>query len=637
MSSHSRWQDFKEQVRTHTELVALISESVTLQPVQGGREYVGLCPFHEDHSPSMRVYPERQSFRCWACNTGGDCFEFVMRRENVTFREALELLATRARLELPTTFDQGQETSSGGGVSKPQLYEVLAWAENQFHDFLLRAPGAAHVRQYLQERGLSPETIRRFKLGYHPDNWEWLQGLAKAKFSKEQMLAARLIGERQEKGGYYDYFVDRVMFPIHDSQGKTVAFGGRVLPGSAKSNMGKYWNSPESVLFNKSKTIWGLDHAREAITKSNNAILMEGYMDCIMAQQAGVANCVATLGTACTEQHVTTLKRFARTVVLVYDADDAGQNATERSLAKFLAQELDLRILTLTGDQDPADVMLDQGVEWFQQEAAKAPELWEFKLKRVVDRYGTQTIDGAHRVLEEMLELLAEVPVHLGTSPAGRWQMREDLLLGRLCQRLGLQEKNVRDRLGELRRERTRKADNMNPGAGARQSRPVSPQIQRLMRQATTDEQIEAELLQIVFLYPETVTSVRQEISAKEMTSPALRELWELCLSLSEQQIPPSFEQVLLQLEDSELKPLVVWLEATAQQRQISPDLLGHTLHAVQRRRMLKGQPKQEGPGATPDNLKINDPVDSKTLLQQAMEKQRRLQQRYDHDAGQTQ
>lgn len=633
MSSQSQWQDFKELVRRHTDLVALIGESVTLQPMRGGHEFAGLCLFHPDHTPSMRVYPERQTFKCWACSTGGDCFEFVMKRENVSFREALEMLALRARLELPKGIDKNPVTTESTGVSKSQLYEVLGWAENQFHDFLVSSSGAKHVREYLHERGLKPETIRRFKLGYHPDNWEWLQSLARAKFSKEQMLAARLIGERQEKGGYYDFFVDRVMFPIHDPQGKTVAFGGRVLPGSPKSNMGKYWNSPESPLFTKSRVIYGLDYGRDSFKETNTAILMEGYMDCIMAQQAGVTNCVATLGTALTEQHVTVLKRFVRTVVLVYDGDEAGQNAAEKSLARFLAQELDLRILTLTGDQDPADVMLDQGPEWFLEQANRAPELWEFKLKRVIDRFGTNTVDGAHRVLEEMLELLCEVPTYLGSSPTGRWQMREDILLGRLFQRLGIPEKNVRDRLNELRRLRVQRGANMNSNGGAPQSPATPSQIQRLMRSATTDEQIEAELLQIALLYPETVNSMRQEISTKEITCPALRQLWELCLELIDQQILPSIDQVLLRLEESELKPLAVWLDETGRRRNITTDLAKRTLLAVQRRRVRSMRPStQDGPGATPDNLKVNEPVDSKTLLRQAAEKQHRLHER--RDAG---
>jgi DNA primase len=636
MSSSALWQDFKEKVRTSTDLVSLVSETVTLQPMGGGREYKGLCPFHGDHTPSMVVYPERQSFRCWACQTGGDCFEFVMQRDKVSFREALEALADRARLELPKGTHGPVNPEAQEGVSKSQLHEVLGWAENLFHEFLWSDAGAQDARNYLTERGVQPETIQRFKLGFHPDNWEWLQRQAKAKFSKEQLLAARLIGERPNGGGYYDNFVDRVTFPIYDPQGKTVAFGGRVLPNAPASNQGKYWNSPESVIFSKSRIIYGLHHARKAIDEAGTAIVMEGYMDCIMAQQAGVANCVATLGTALTEHHVTILKRLARTVVQVYDGDEAGQNATEKSLAKFLAQELDLRILTLTGDQDPADVMLDQGAEWFLDQAAKAPEVWEFKLKRVIQRYGVNTIDGAHRVLEEMLGLLCEVPTFLGSMPTGRWQLREDILLGKLFQRLGLPEQNVRNRLKELRKAHTEKTlnnaavSNMNLSGGTPQSRASSSQIQRLMRRPTTDEQIEAELLQLVLLYPETLNSIRQQIAPEEIKCPELRQLWKVCLDLADRQILPSIQNILLQLEQSELTPLAVWLDEDGRRRQGRSEfqfLFDHAMQAVRRRRVLNsGTRPQDGLEATPDNLKTNQPVDSKTLMQQITEKQRRLQ-----------
>ena len=634
MSSQSQWQDFKELVRRHTDLVALVSESVTLQPVRGGHEFLGLCLFHPDHSPSMRVYAERQTFKCWASGTGGDCFEFVMQREKVPFREALEMLALRARLELPRGLDKNPETTGSTGVSKSQLYEVLNWTENAYHEFLISSPSAQRVRDYLHDRGVQPETIRRYKFGYSPDVWGWLQNQAKAKFSKEQLIAAGLIKKREETGDFSDFFRDRVMIPIHDPQGKTVAFGGRILPDSKFQNAGKYINSPEGVLFSKSRVIYGLNTAREEIAKADTAIVMEGYMDCIMAQQAGIANCCATLGTALTEQHVTTLKRFARKVVLVFDGDDAGLKAAEKSIPQFLAQELDLRILTLTEDKDPADAMLTRGPEWFRHQVAKAPEAWEFKLKRVIERIGMDSLDSSHRVLEEMLELLCEVPTYLGATPTGRWQMREDILLGKLFQRLGIPEKNVRDRLSELRRLRVQRGANMNSGGGTPQSPTTPSQIHRLMQRATVDEQIEAELLQIVLLYPETVNSIRQEISAKEITCSPLRQLWELCLELTDQQILPSVDQVLLRLEVSDLKPLAVWLDETGRQKHVTPDLTKRTLLAVQRRRVRDTRPStQDGPGATPDNLNINEPVDSKTLLRQAADKQQRLHER--RDAGQ--
>lgn len=636
MSSTATWNDFKELVRSRTEIVALIGQTVALQPIRGGKEFVGLCPFHPDSNPSMRVYQDRQSFRCWACAEGGDCFDFVMKRESVPFPEALEILATRAGLELPRAANRNSGTEVGAGVGKPKLYEALGWVEGLCHDYLMKAPDAAMARKYLAERGLTEETIQRFRLGYHPPHRQWILQQANGKFTKEQLLAAKII-KASETSGYQDefLFIDRVMFPIHDAQGKTVAFGGRILPGATNTKIGKYINSSESVVFTKSKIIYGLDVARDAIVKSDIAILMEGYMDCIMAHQAGIANCVATMGTALTEQQVASLKRLARTVVMVYDSDDAGQNATEKSLSRFLGQELDLRILTLTGAKDPAEVIQEGRAEWFCEQAAKAPEAWEFKFRRVIERYGTQTVDSAHRVLEEMLELLCEVPAYLGDNPVGRWQMREDILLGRLSQRLGLPELNVRERLRQLRQDRKRKTENSIRGTPqisvpSAQTN-LSTQINRLIRQPSKDDMIDLELLQIVIMYPENLTSIRMRIGDNELKSPELTQLWRLCLDLAEEGVPVSYDLILTRLEDSSLKSLVVWLAENARQKNVTPELLNHTLGAVERRRdQRKLSASQEGLDATRDGHAIES-VDSKMLLAQLTERHRRRNERHNH------
>jgi len=351
--------DFKERVRSQTDLVGLIGESVALQAVRGGRDFIGLCPFHDDHTPSFHVYPDRQYYRCWACNEGGDCYSFVMKRERLEFREALEMLARRANLEMPKSFRQSSVEPSEKATSN----DALAWAEREFHECLLTAPFAAKARDYLASRGFTAETIKRFRLGYHPDNWEWLlgragRGVSGKRFTPEQLLAAGLAMKRKDGVSYFDCFEDRVMFPIHDNKGAPVGFGGRVLPGASDAAGGKYINSNESPVFAKSRMLFAFHHAREAIVKAETAVVMEGYTDCIMAHQCGLPNAVASLGTALTEQQVALLKRFARKVVLVFDSDEAGQKATERALTKFLAQEVDLRILTLDGSgakTDPAD------------------------------------------------------------------------------------------------------------------------------------------------------------------------------------------------------------------------------------------------------------------------------------------
>ncbi len=508
--AHQSSEEFKELVRSRTEIVNLIGEGISLQARHGGKLFVGLCPFHDDSNPSLQVYPERQSFKCWACNTGGDCFEYVMQSERVGFREALELLATRANLELPKTHRRSEDNN---GPDKSQLYEAVAWAEQQFHECLLNAPQAAAARDYLHSRGFTAQTIAAFRLGYHPNEWEWLLHRARGKFSLPVLTAAKLVAERDNNNGFYDYFVNRVMFPIRDRQKRPVAFGGRILPGEKSENTPKYFNSLESIIFTKSQLLYGLDHARDAIGKTETAVVVEGYTDCITAHQYGQQNVVATLGTALAETHVTNLKRFVRNVVLVFDGDTAGKDSTDRALSKFLAQEVNLRILTLADGLDPADFLEQQGGEAFAELVQKAPEAWQHKLKTTIAKYGLETIDAKDHVLNEMLEVVAAVP-HSGNNDAGKWRNREDLILGTLVQRLGLKEQAVRQRLGEIRKQsRNRQQPRQTQGPQRFDSPETTPAVP-IARTPIAQKQIylERELLQILLVAPSVIKEIQTAI-----------------------------------------------------------------------------------------------------------------------------
>lgn len=597
--------DFKELVRSRTDIVSLIGESVGLQA--RGREFVGLCPFHDDHHPSMRVYPERQSYRCWSCNEGGDCFSFVMKHERVEFREALEMLAARANLEMPKKF---RAEAGYDPQSKSRLYEVLAWAENEFHECLLKAPFAERARKYLADRRMTAETIAKFRLGYHPANSQWIQGRAGKRFTPEQLHAVRLVGQRDGGGGYYDYFMDRVMFPIHDSRARPVAFGGRILPDSPDQSKGKYFNSPESPVFVKSRILYGLDAAREAITKAQEAVLMEGYVDCIMSHQFGLTNVVCALGTALNETHVTNVKRFARRVVLVFDGDGPGRTAAEKSLPKFLAQEVDLRILTLPNDLDPADFLLERGADAFRTLLSGAVEAWEHKFRAVTERFGLESIDARHRVLQEMLEVLSQVPLQAGVGLAGTWQERENIILGKLAQRLSISEQIVRQRLHEVRSQKTSRSAEQRPvrvdgsaaaaqnnqseaisqsgGPGRRDPAPGEALGELFPKNPSRDDLAERELLEIVFTSPETVAAIAQEIPPAELANVRLRELLELAFRLAAAGIAPSYERITASLEDAQLKRLAGQIEEHARQRNVHGGLLSETLAFFRERREMK-------------------------------------------------
>lgn len=541
-------------------MVALVGESVSLSSRGGGREFVGLCPFHEDHDPSLHVYPDRQSYRCWVCNEGGDCFTWVMAHDKVEFREALEILARRANVPIPARSGQPQPA---GGDQKSTLLEALEWAQNVFHQTLLQSPVAEKARRYLAEqRRFTPETIRKFHLGYHPGGWEWLQTQARGRFTPQTLAAARLVTENRNGRGYSDFFRGRVLFPICNERGQPVSFGGRVLPGDDSSG-GKYWNGSESAVYYKSRVLFGLNFAREAIGQANTLIVTEGYTDCIALHQHGIGNVVATCGTALTDLQVTTIKRFARKVVLVYDGDDAGIDAANRAVERFLAQDIDLRILTLPDGEDPPEFLEHHSPDAFRELCASAPEAWEYKFQSCRRRYGLETIDAKQRVLEEMLALLATAP-HMAAN------IREGLLLGQLATRLGIHEARVREHYQEVRgkpQQHVRTDPQQTKAA-------PSPGVARLLSgKLSRDERLECELLEALCADPALVGYVAAEVPLELVRQEPLRALLRVFCDLSSEHDGPSFERVMSALEDVELKRLAVWIDDQARHKQVASRL----------------------------------------------------------------
>jgi len=559
-------QNFKELVRQRTSIVELVSESVQLIP--SGHDFKGICPFHNDHNPSMMVYSDRGTWRCWVCNTGGDCFSWVEKYDDVSFFEALKILAEKAHLELPQTTPRAQNATTSNVVEKTSLFEVMKWAEQQFHHCLLETSEGEYARRYLMEaRGYTEETIKQFRLGFHPDDWQWLVNRAQGRYAATLLAEARLIFKKEGHTRYSDYFVNRVMFPVRDERKRVVAFGGRILPGRGAEGVAKYFNSSESIIFTKSKLLFGLDEARQRIRETETVVVVEGYTDCITAHQFGVTNVVATLGTALTESHVSYLKRLARIVVLVFDGDNAGQQAAERSLTKFISQEVDLRILTLPTGKDPAEFLEEQGAETLKQLIDQAPEAWNFKLNVCLNKFGLESIDGQHRILEEMLELLAASPNLTG-------KIREDIILRKLADRLGLQEAIVRKRLSEVKQKKT----NLNSSLSSNefhstQSINNQPGRSRETDTTTKDDQLESELLEIIFVYPECVPQIHQHISPANLKNLQLRFLYQLSIDLTEEGVVPELNRILDRIQDPELKQLVVKIDANAHEKAIHSKL----------------------------------------------------------------
>lgn len=360
--------DFVETVRSAADIVPVISDYVPLKPA--GTRLKGLCPFHQEKTPSFSVDPSNQLFYCFGCQTGGDVFKFVMLYEKVGFREALEGLAKRYGVPIPERrpVDRRQERALG----------INEEADAFYRGFLADEGGSA-CRVYLAERGLDDATIEQLGLGCAPDRWDGLRTHLLAKrYSEKELLEAGLVLERRDGRGSYDRFRNRLIFPIRDLQGRVIAFGGRIL-GDGEP---KYLNSPESPTYTKGNHLYGLDLARDAIRREGYAILVEGYLDLAALTMAGFGNVVAALGTALTPVQVQLLARFTERVVVAFDGDAAGARATLRSLDLMLERGFDVRVVELGEGMDPDDCIRSQGADEFRRRVDEAPGYLEFLIRR---------------------------------------------------------------------------------------------------------------------------------------------------------------------------------------------------------------------------------------------------------------
>jgi len=442
--------DIFNKVRDATDIVDVISEHVALK--RAGKEFVGLCPFHEDRRPSMHVVPQKQIFWCFVCQTGGDVFKFVTLYHKMTNGEALRFLAQKKGITLPELPGRGP---GGGGRSqdsaqREQVAGINEWACGMFEKLLHLEAGREGLA-YLRSRGLTEATLQQFRLGMAPDKWTALVDAARGRYSGEQLEAAGLVKSRAD-GSPYDLFRNRVIFPIVDATDRVIAFGGRVLQErrDPEGNLveGKYLNSPETRLFAKSEALYGLNHAKKAIIKSNQAVIVEGYMDVIACHQAGISNVVATLGTAMTPQHANILRRFCQNIVLVFDSDDAGYRAADRAMELFVRLPLDIKIASVPDGKDPCDFCMSHGGEAFRQVVAEATDAMTYQWRRMQKVYqGNDSLSAQHLAVTNFVNFAAAAMEGQEMDA-----IRRGLLIGKISDLLGLSDDEVKDLLHKQRR-----------------------------------------------------------------------------------------------------------------------------------------------------------------------------------------
>ncbi len=437
---------FVSQVQQATDIVDVVGQYVALK--KRGKEFIGLCPFHEDHRPSMYVSPAKQIFKCFACGAGGSVFQFLMGLQKTAFPEVVRQLAERAGIPIPED-KTPQRTDSD--LSAETLIKLTTFAARFFRDRLGSDEGA-EAMEYARSRKLSDESIKRFGIGYAPDRWESLRPAAiGAGFSDRQLMAAGLVVQR-DGGSAYDRFRNRLIFPIFDVGGRVIAFGGRAMAADERA---KYLNSPETVLFDKSANLYGLNWSHRAISQAGQAVVVEGYLDALMLIQEGIGNVVATLGTSLTERQVRLLGRYAREVVLVFDADTAGQTAAERAIEIFLAQRLHVRVAGVPKEQiagqvvkDPCDYVLAAGADAVRKLLTEAPDALGFAWNRRADAYRrSDTLPEKRTILEEFLRLVISSSAY-GSIDA----LREGLLIGQVSELVGLSSADVTEHMRRLSR-----------------------------------------------------------------------------------------------------------------------------------------------------------------------------------------
>lgn len=414
---------FLQELRLKTDVVDLISSYVSLK--KRGNTYVGLCPFHNEKTPSFTVYENTQSFYCFGCGAGGDSVSFMRKIENLDYIDAVKVLAQRAGMQMP---DEGYDDS----LSKKRrtILQINRETARFYHNYMMSEQGKVGL-QYFLNRGLSQKTIRHFGLGYAPNKWDELFKHLKSKgYDVSDILTAGVV--RKGEKGYYDYFRNRVMTPIIDVRGNFIAFGGRVLDDSKP----KYINTSDTLVYKKTNEVFGLNYAKDS--GKDSLILCEGYMDVIAMHQAGFTNAVAGCGTALTNEQVRLLSRYAKEIILVYDNDEPGQKALNKAISLFDQVDVKISIPTLSGGKDPDEIIKNLGRARFADMLENSSNEVEFAIMKLRRGFNLQTTQGKSQFASEAVKILANA------TPIER-----DLYLSRLADELGIEKRALQAQLAE--------------------------------------------------------------------------------------------------------------------------------------------------------------------------------------------
>lgn len=580
------WQsnDDRDRVRAATDIVRLVGEHVALKPK--GREYVGLCPFHDDHRPSMNVVPSKQIFHCFVCGAGGDAFSFVQRYFKMEFREALEFLAERGGVKLTPRRAQPPSTDSPRS-SRAEIVQASAFAAEFFRAILRHPEHGQAARDVIARRAISPEMVQQFGLGASPARWDGLLLTVQNKSLDIRPFTDSGLFKRRDSGdGVYDSFRNRLMFPIQDAAGRVIAFGARKID---EADEPKYLNSSEHAAFNKSATLYALPQAQRTIQSSRVAIITEGYTDAIACHQAGFTNAVATLGTALTREHAAVLRRLCDTVVLLFDGDMAGQKAAERAVEVFFAETLDVKIALMsrqTDAKDPDELLKREGgADVFRRVIDGAIDLLDFRFRTLRERTKSAGPAALTRAITEEIKRLVELGL------ADQTPIRRKLIVRQLATIAGVDEATI---LAEIPAGR----------GGRRPAFEPRPNVEPKPGAASVDRSAAAHVLACVLaeggLWHALSEPEQRKLVEGPWSSAALADVAQAVSSVAAQGRDPGLDSVLSVGESPEFQQAAVALsQAIEQQSESDPDRLKTYFEQCRKRMAIETGQSEPAPNAT--------------------------------------
>ncbi len=532
--------DKLDAIRSANDIVDVISQHVRLK--KRGKNFIGLCPFHQEKTPSFTVSADKQVYHCFGCGKGGNVFTFVMELEKVSFTEAVRTLAEKAGI--PLTFTQADEERE---TEIENLYNACRFAGLFFYNNLTKTDEGRSAREYFHQRSFTDETIRMFGLGYSLNSWDALLTRAKEEgIAVGWLLKAGLVRSREE-GGEYDYFRGRAMFPIFSPTGRVIGFGARKIREDDPLQ-GKYINSPETPIYNKSRVLFGLFHAKDAIRGREDALMVEGYADLISLYQAGIQNVVASSGTALTDEQVELIGRYTKRLTLVYDADSAGSQATVRGMDLVLAHDLDVRIAELPEGEDPDSFVRKHGGKEFLKLIDQAVSFIDFKAKQFLRAGAFETPEGKTQAIRSIVQSIAKIPDEL----------KRNLFIKEVATKYDIYESILHRELEKwLSEKRSRREEGGTPET---RSIPVFGTVRadRVTEAMSPVPAAERDILKLLLENrTDLVSFIFSHVTLSDLTHDSARRLAELILTHFDERGGAEISDVLESLEDPSLKGLV--------------------------------------------------------------------------------